>query len=77
MIHLAKRVIRAAIRRAGYEVVRQQTPVERRPAVSFEFTSLREYRRASVEFAVDLLRDSGFTSVVTTAPRGYSRPLVE
>lgn len=45
MINLAKRVIHAAIRRAGYEVMRQQTLVERRPAVSFALTSLPEYRR--------------------------------
>ena len=35
-----------------------------------------QYRRASVEFTVDLLRDAGFTSITVTAPKGYSRPLV-
>ena len=36
-----------------------------------------QYRRASVEFAVDLLRDAGFSSIIVTVPKGYSRPLVE
>ena len=36
-----------------------------------------QYRRASVEFAVDLLREAGFSSIVVTAPAGYSRPLVQ
>lgn len=36
-----------------------------------------QYRRASVEFAVDLLREAGFTSITVTAPKGYSRPLVQ
>jgi O-antigen/teichoic acid export membrane protein/tRNA A-37 threonylcarbamoyl transferase component Bud32 len=36
-----------------------------------------QYRRASVEFAVDLLRDAGFSSITVTTPTGYSRPLVE
>jgi O-antigen/teichoic acid export membrane protein/tRNA A-37 threonylcarbamoyl transferase component Bud32 len=36
-----------------------------------------QYRRASVEFAVDLLREAGFSSIAVTAPAGYSRPLVE
>ena len=36
-----------------------------------------QYRRASVEFAVELLRDAGFSSIFVTAPKGYSRPLVE
>ena len=36
-----------------------------------------QYRRASVEFAVELLRDAGFSSIFVTAPKGYSRPLVD
>jgi len=36
-----------------------------------------QYRRSSVEFAVDLLRDAGFSSITVTAPTGYSRPLVQ
>jgi O-antigen/teichoic acid export membrane protein/tRNA A-37 threonylcarbamoyl transferase component Bud32 len=36
-----------------------------------------QYRRASVEFAVDLLRNVGFASIAVTAPKGYSRPLVQ
>ncbi len=36
-----------------------------------------QYRRASVEFAEELLRDAGFSSITVTAPAGYSRPLVE
>ncbi len=35
-----------------------------------------QYRRASLEFAVNLLREAGFTKMTVTAPRGYSRPLV-
>lgn len=36
-----------------------------------------QYRRASVEFATDLLREVGFSSIAVIAPRNYSRPLVE
>lgn len=36
-----------------------------------------QYRRASVDFAADLLRDAGFASIAVTAPTGYSRPLVQ
>jgi len=36
-----------------------------------------QYRRASVEFAVELLRKAGFSSISVTAPKGYSRPLVQ
>ena len=36
-----------------------------------------EYRRASVEFSVNLLKNCGFTEVFVTAPRGYSRPIVD
>lgn len=35
-----------------------------------------QYRRASLEFAVELLRDAGYSSVTIAAPKGYSRPLV-
>lgn len=36
-----------------------------------------QYRRASSKFAIDLLREAGFTEISVAAPRGYSRPLVE
>ena len=36
-----------------------------------------QYRRASVEFTRELLRNAGFAAIHVTAPRGYSRPLVE
>lgn len=36
-----------------------------------------EYRWASVEFAVALLKGSGLTGVSVAEPRGYSRPLVD
>ena len=35
-----------------------------------------QYRRASVEFAINLMKEAGFTSIDVTAPNGYSRPLV-
>jgi len=35
-----------------------------------------QYRRASLEFAIDLLHKAGFTETTVMAPRGYSRPLV-
>jgi hypothetical protein len=36
-----------------------------------------QYRRASVEFAVDLLHGEGFSSIIVTEPKSYSRPLIE
>ena len=35
-----------------------------------------QYHRSSVEFAVALLRESGFNSILDTVLRRYSRPLV-
>ena len=36
-----------------------------------------QYRRASQEFAIELLRGAGFDDISITAPKGFSRPLVE
>lgn len=35
------------------------------------------HAHSAAGYAVDLLRNSGFTSVSVAAPRGYSRPLVD
>lgn len=47
MIHLAKEVVRAAIRRAGYDIVRVGTSPRRTPSTMFDFTDLAEYRQAT------------------------------